>query len=304
MKLSYSIAVILGLYTTVFAQQVADTTYNPVIRNPFYSGKDAPVVLIDEAHNNFHTLDGRYSSFGRLLKADGFIVKPSGSAFIPESLEKGDILVIANALHERNVDAWSLPTPSAFTENEIENVRSWVFRGGSLLLIADHMPFPGAAEELAEALGFRFYNGYAVDTLNRSMTIFRKSDGSLAEHPVTSGYDASEAIDSVRTFTGQAFQATGDAAPLLIFSEPVVLFMTREAGRIRTDTPQISAHGLYQGAVRKMGKGRVAVFGEAAMFTSQYAGPEYGSIGMTSPGAEFNQQFVLNVMHWLSGGLE
>ena len=47
--------------------------------------------------------------------------------------------------------------------------------------------------------------------------------------------------------------------------------------------------------------GRLAVFGEAAMFSAQVAGPDRMPIGMNAPMAEQNYQFVLNVMHWLSG---
>lgn len=49
------------------------------------------------------------------------------------------------------------------------------------------------------------------------------------------------------------------------------------------------------------GRGRVAVFGEAAMFTAQVTGPERQPMGMNAPGAEQNAQLLLNVLHWLSG---
>jgi hypothetical protein len=49
----------------------------------------------------------------------------------------------------------------------------------------------------------------------------------------------------------------------------------------------------------KVGKGRVAVFGEAAMFSAQLDGPRQ-PMGMNAPGAEQNHQLLLNVMHWLS----
>ena len=47
--------------------------------------------------------------------------------------------------------------------------------------------------------------------------------------------------------------------------------------------------------------GPAAFFGEAAMFSAQVTGPERRPMGMNAPGAEQNAQFVLNVMHWLSG---
>ncbi len=49
--------------------------------------------------------------------------------------------------------------------------------------------------------------------------------------------------------------------------------------------------------------GRAAFFGDPALFTAQIAGPERRLVGMNARGAEQNFQFVLNVMHWLSGVL-
>jgi hypothetical protein len=50
-----------------------------------------------------------------------------------------------------------------------------------------------------------------------------------------------------------------------------------------------------------MGRGRVAVFGEAAMFTAQLAGPERTPVGMNDPAAARNAQLLLNLMRWLAG---
>ena len=52
----------------------------------------------------------------------------------------------------------------------------------------------------------------------------------------------------------------------------------------------------------QFGSGRAAFFGEAAMFTAQLIGNE--PLGMTDPMAEQDFQFVLNVLHWLSGILD
>ena len=54
----------------------------------------------------------------------------------------------------------------------------------------------------------------------------------------------------------------------------------------------------------EVGKGRVAIFGEAAMFSAQLAGPEKVPMGMNNPVAKQNPQFLLNVMRWLSGLLQ
>jgi hypothetical protein len=185
-------------------QQVADSAFSPEIVNPAYAVGQGPVVYIDEAHHNFHTGDGRYLPFAKLLRRDGYVVEPLGQRFTRESLRDADILVIANAIAEADVDDWSLPTHSAFDSAEIAAVRQWVSDRGALMLIADHMPMRGAAAELAAAFGLLFNDGFAFDSLGAGRIIHRRSDGTLADHPIVRGRGPTERIDSVATFTGQA----------------------------------------------------------------------------------------------------
>ena len=56
----------------------------------------------------------------------------------------------------------------------------------------------------------------------------------------------------------------------------------------------VSATGRAQAIALPFGKGRVVVFGEAAMLTAQER-----NFGMNYPGTD-DRQLVLNVMHWLS----
>lgn len=283
------------------AQQTGDPNFDPRIDHPAYPAGKGPAVLIDEGHNNFHTAEGRYKPFADLLSKDGYRVYPLSDKFTKESLQKADILVIANALHKSNLKSWTLPTPSAFTEKEISAVEQWVGNGGALLLIADHMPFPGAAKELAAAFGFTFNNGFAfVPGKDKPGTRFSREDGSLRDHPITRGSAPDEKIDFVVTFTGQAFQGPAEAEPLLVFGKSGYSLMPRRAWEFNEDTPRISVEGWFQGAVREYGKGRIAVFGEAAAFTAQLSGPQKAKIGMNNPDAKQNYRFVLNIMHWLS----
>jgi hypothetical protein len=53
----------------------------------------------------------------------------------------------------------------------------------------------------------------------------------------------------------------------------------------------------------RAGEGRVAMFGEAAMFTAQLRS-DGSKMGMNAPYAEQNYKFLLNVSHWLSGLLD
>lgn len=138
------------------AQQVADTLFNSVIKKPAYATGKGPVILVDEAHSNFHTVNGRFAPFANVLRKDGYVVHGSAQHFSSEQLSKGKILVVSNALHPSNLGSWTLPTPSAFTDEEINAVNRWVKEGGSLFLIADHMPFPGAAKNSRRHLDLNF----------------------------------------------------------------------------------------------------------------------------------------------------
>jgi len=299
----------LGIFVAseALAQQIPDTSFLPEIENPAYPPGKGPVVMVDEAHFNFHTTEGRYKPFAELLRRDGYIVKSLRSTFNSESLNTCQILVIANALSERNQSNWSLPTFSAFSDEEITIVHNWVKEGGSLLLIADHIPFSGTAADLASVFGICFNNSYTWETQHQEIIhkpiIFRRSDGSLANHPITNGRMDNERVDSVATFTGQAFQSDVDVQPLLMFRSSAISLMPIAAWEFTPNTPRIPVEGWFQGVVMHFGKGRAAFFGEAAMFSAQLRGSKREPMGMNAPVAAQNPQFLLNVLHWLSGPL-
>ena len=285
------------------AQQLVDSTFHPAVSAPAFAAGAGPVVLFDEAHNSFHSLSRSFRPFAELLRLDGYRVAPLQTKLSDTALSRADILVIVNVLAAENVGNWKLPTPSAYAPDEIAAVRRWVSDGGSLLLVADHMPFPGATAELARVLGFRFANNFAIDTATWEPLVFRRSDATLASHPMTNGRNESERIDSVVTFTGQAFLAADPSVtPLLTLRSGVLAFEPAVAWEFDS-VPGTSAAGMLQGAARRFGAGRVVVLGEAAMLTAQVAGPNRRPMGMNAPNARQNQQFALNVFHWLSGVL-
>lgn len=275
------------------AQQQAATEFTPVVENPAYATAAGPVVAIDEGHHNFHTLDGRYAAFAAVVAADGYQPRAHEGAFTAKSLAGIDILVISNALHPSNQESWDLPNPSAFTEEEIAAVGTWVEAGGSLFLIADHMPFGGAASALAERLGFAFQNGFAGWEGRRPPDVFTREAETLADHEVTSG------IDSVGTFTGQAFTCD-DCDSVIILGPGARQLFPEKAWVFTDDTPRTDVEGWLQLGVAERGRGRVAMSGEAAMFTAQRAGPNSPVMGMGAPGAEQNQALLLNILHWLT----
>jgi hypothetical protein len=283
------------------AQQVPDLAYRPPLPRPAYDAGKGPRVAIDEAHHNFHTADGRYKPFAELLRRDGYRVDGLGQPLSAGSLKAVDVLVIANPLHERNAEDWSPPNPSAFTRDEIAALHSWVEKGGALFLIVDHLPFPGAAGELAKAFGTEFSNGYArAGNWERGKPDTFEVGTGLQESAVTRGRADGEKVTKVTTFTGSAFQPPKDATPVLVFGAKSVSLERKAAPGSPPDEREVPIAGWCQGAVLKVGNGRVAVFGEAAMFSAQLAGPKRQPMGMNAPEAKQNHQLLLNVMHWLT----
>jgi hypothetical protein len=282
--------------SSLSAQQVADTSFDPTIQYPGYTPGNGPVVLIDEAHNNFHTRNGRFSPFAHVLEKDGYVVLPNTSPLSLTELRKGKILVIANALHVSNLNNWSLPTPSAFTDEEIQEINAWVKEGGALFLIADHMPFPGAADKLASSFGFKFYNGFA--TKGGAKDIFTLESG-LTSNALTQGRNKGESVNAIQTFTGQAFEIPSDAIAVILLNEKYKIRLPETAWVFNKKTPEVSGDQHAQGAFLRYGKGRVVVFGEAAMFTAQLQGKT--KMGMNTTSASQNVQLLLNTIHWLDG---
>lgn len=289
--------------TPLFAQQVADSAYHPDVAAPAWSAGTGPVVLFDEGHNNGHALEGSYGPFAELVRLDGFRLRVLHDSLSESSLADADLLVVVNALAASNVGHWRLPAPSAFSGAEIDALLAWVRSGGSLLLVVDHMPFPGAAAELASRLGLELMNGFAIDTIAWDPLVFRRSDGSLAPHPITDAGDVEERVDSVVTWWGHAFRARPGAvvAPLLVFESHDVMSLNPDsAWDFTATTPVVPARGWLQGAALEHGAGRVVVLGDAAMITAQRVGASREPVGMNAPGAPQNRRFVRNVLHWLS----
>lgn len=278
------------------AQQLADTLFKPIIINPAYQRGTGSVVRIDEAHYNFHTMRGRYLAFARVLEQDGYRLERGTQPISSGNLDSAKIYVIANALHASNQQRWILPTLSAFTEEEIEAIKKWVQDGGSLLLIADHMPFPGAAEKLAKAFDVTFMNGFAMK--NGGKDIFTIDDG-LTYSVITKGRNEEESFTAVQTFTGQGFKIPETAQAIITLNSKYKVKMPEVAWQFDKNTPSVSGENLVQGAYMKFGKGRIVIFGEAAMFTAQRQGKS--KIGMNEKSASQNMQLLLNIIHWLDG---
>lgn len=286
----------LALAGPVAAQQVVNPDADVSVAKAAWPSGKGPRVAIDAAHSNFHTVDGRYAPFAALLRNDGYRVVSNSQPFTAKSLKNYDILVIANAMAPKSneVDEGR----SAFTRAEIAAVRSWVNGGGALLLIADHAPFAGAATALGEALGVKFRNGYALDPGNGGKDLFAPHAG-LNDHVIVRGAGGDPKITQVRTFTGSAFEAP-KGHPLLTLGQRFQMIYPSVPFQMDPKDKREPIAGFLQGATLTIGRGRVVVMGEAAMFSAQMVLPERFLMGFGAPGAEQNQRFALNLMHWLS----
>jgi hypothetical protein len=282
--------------------QMADPNFNAKVDKPAYK-KSGPKVLFDEAHNNFHTTTGRYKPFADLVTNDGYQVVPNKQAFSANVLHGYRILVISNALGAPTMNDTNATNP-AFTDAESDEVRDWVRRGGSLLLIADHAPMGSANQVLAKRFAVDMSKMFTVDeqnydkeSENPGFVVYTRESGRLADHPLTRGRNASERVNKVIAFTGQSLKGPADSLAFMKLADTAVDTMPGDNAK------PVSAAGRAQGLAMKFGKGRVIVLGEAGMLSAQVVGAQQMKFGMNRPGID-NRQLALNIMHWLSGILK
>jgi hypothetical protein len=316
------LGLLLGLTRPLCAQHF-DDTYEPRLAKPAYVRGSGPVVGIDEAHLN-NVADGRWKPLVKLLREDGYRVEAFTTKFTPESLKKVQVLIVANALAEANKsdwkpgqpaqqNKWALPTYSAFEQSEIDAVETWVKDGGSLLLLAGHMPWPGAAEKLAERFDVIFQNGFAfpIDPKSGEVRLEmgtnadeRVGRSTLIEHPVFAGRSPREVVTKLERSRGmQAFRLRpgGNARPLVALEGRWILLLPEIPWQFSEKTARIRADGMITAAATAVGKGRALLLGDnARAFSATLLPPNRTPFGINNPDVH-NQQFVLNMMHWLSG---
>lgn len=288
-----------GLLACSQGSQLADPDFVPHNTQRTFYGTSSPVVLVDEAHHNFLTASQRYRPFTQVLESDGFTVHKNKLAFGAQSLSTANVVVVANALDRHRTD-WQPPYGNAFETDEVQALTDWVSKGGALLLIADHMPFPKVIESLAAEFGVEFSNGHV------NHASFSKFNQSLAQHPITKGNRKalfSRQVTKVKSFGGSAFKLSEEGVSLLTLKDGYVSLEPDIPFQVTRESVRKPVGGWSQGAVMQYGQGRVAIFAEGMMFSSQYDAQTNKKYGLRSPGAEHNEYFLLNVMHWLVGEL-
>lgn len=297
----FIICIVLLSVMSARAQQQPDTSFVAEFISPLYGKDQGPMVCIDAAHNNFHTLETGFAPFAKVLRLDGFNARSVKEVLEGETdpLQGCRILVIANPLHESNINNWRLPNPSAFSDNEIQTINEWVHAGGRLFLIADHMPFAGAAEKLGKSFGFQFNNGFAsLEKEQNEPDLFNTSNGRLVSENLPD-----KEITSITTFTGSAFRYPPKANPILVFKNGDFSLEPEIAWQFDEDTKTTDLSGYSQGALLAYGEGKLAVFGEAAMFTAQIIKAPQGEfkVGLNNKEmAPQNLEFLRSLAKWLA----
>jgi len=271
-----------------------------------------PVIVFDKGHHNYG-IDESDHVIEQFLSDHGFTVRQDTGLITRRSLEGVDVFHTSNALAPENIDNWALPTPSAFTPDEIRVLLGWIREGGSLLVVIEHMPFGGSYHALATALGLDVSNGFAVDATLLSgyspdiistagELLFHRREGSLSDHPILNTRMPFGTIDHLATNTGSAFRLPAQGLSLITFNSNVISLEPEISWVFDGDTPRVSVAGWSQAGVMELGKGRVAVLGDNFLISAPaYLEPPYvhDENNEAERGA-YNHQFTLNLYRWLS----
>lgn len=300
----------IGIFSLVavplFGQQVIDSAFQKNIAEPAYKRGKGPKILVDAAHNNGVRLNSSFKAIGNVLEQDGYRLISNTSIISDHVLQGSDILVIIDAMLKENKNHGKSPVSSAFRKQEIESINDWVLHGGSLLLVADHMPYAGAAQELAKNFNVMFFNGFAIDTLTWDISRFKREDHSLQSHPITNGGNRKEEIREVGSYFGQFMTSDqNNLTPILVFqSENMVCYLPEEPWKFSAETPTVPARNKYQGLAGVHGKGRIVILGDSSLMTAHLIGENKKPIGINSIEIKDNFQFALNIFHWLSYAID
>ena len=159
----------------------------------------------------------------------------------------------------------------------------------------------GAHRVLGVKAQFRNVAGTPADARCPGPSPHRTAD---PESPIVRGRNRAERVQRVVTFSGQSLTVPARATALLkISSDATESFDPEDQHKIAAGLPAgTQLEGRAQGIAMPFGKGRVVVFGEAAMLSAQVATLEGQSfkVGINVPGND-NRQFALNAMHSLAG---
>jgi len=276
----------LVLTAPLYAQQTADPDFDARVGKPAFV-HNHPRVLFDEGHHNVHKSNLTYKAFADLLRNDGCLVDVNSGSFTAETLRGYSVLVIVGALGAPLEDEAHAQNP-AFTKDEVDVVRNWVERGGSLLLLTDHEPVASSEEMLVRAFGVTPMKDVVMDddhhfeNFYSSNIVASADNGLLVRHAITRN------VNRVVVFGGQS----------LLFPKTATEFIRLGQHAHGSNNGTL---GNGQAGALQFGRGRIVITGDMGMLSAQLftEGGVTNRWGMNVPGID-NRQLVLNIARWLA----
>jgi len=301
--------------TQITGSMANDSGYRPLLEKPAFS-RNGLVMLLDEGHQNLVFNEG----LARLATADGYKVRRSQSKFTADLLQKAKILVILEP-GIRGATESPMAPPPAFSDEEAALVHDWVADGGALLFALNG--FAAGPHSVLTQLGVEFNFGVVTDPQLRKPSdtsgsiehVFSGEQFLSPSHKIILGRSPAEQVKSVVVIGMNGIKTKPEGAASLLQCSQDAKF-NPDARQIRAAAKSDTATSKTWGPVPAphapiaiaytLGKGRVVVLGDARMVSAtifhgadnpsddHYEGLRQGD----------NQQFALNVIHWLSGLME
>ena len=313
------LAVIAGVALFALAEARAevpsiepDPYYEPEVSHPAYPKTSGPGPVVGVyAPGSDYTISDRFQGFARLLRADGYDVQSFDAAFIPgcsanlascawfQALLKIDTLVIANRTDPISAEEADLLTGwltgSLGCEGGCSPRRLFLSAGHERLPSEPAVDYPTPIGQLGARLGLDWPDGSLNQrTFGLPPPTDASSQGILGPHAIIVGRADGESTPSVEIVGTRSVQigATGGTA-FTRAGAGTHAVLTLPSGA--TDAPA----GYAQGMALELGAtGRVYVSGDADMHTALIR-RGVGAFGMQR--TAHDEQYLLNVMHWLDG---
>ena len=273
-----------------------DTNVNLEVEDPTFEINDGPLIMFDSTHKNFFIQSHLIKPLVDLLINDGYRVSFLDKEFSKSSLSQASVLVVITALPFDFATENSAEDKNTFSENELNELQSWVTNGGSLLAFSEHAPFDQAINPLLRKFDIESSIGTTVDTINfeskygPGMIKFENKNLNT-NHPIVNG---KYKVEKLVSFGGSA---------LLGSKYENILKLDESSFNVKHYTgigPE--GKGNSQGLAGMYGSGKIAAFGDSNGFTAMVFNMDDGTkmyAGMNTEGYDW-KNFVLNTFRWLT----
>ena len=266
------------------------------VENPSYEINDGPLIMFDSAHKNFFIQSHLIKPLVDLLLNDGYRISFLDKEFSKTSLSQAKVLVVITALPFDFATESSAAEKNTFSQNELNELQSWVKYGGSLLAFSEHAPFDQAINPLLRKFEIESSVGSTIDTINyenkygQGMIKFENNNLNK-NHPIVSG---KHKVERLVSFGGSALLGPKYDNILKLGESSL---NTKHSSGVGPE-----GRGDSQGLVGTYGLGKIAVFGDSNGFTAMIFNMQDGSkmyAGMNTDGYDW-KSFVLNTFSWLT----